>query len=265
MRTPTSNLHPCKPMSARDFTEHLLSACMRPVFAPAFDQGHRNTIDIVSRPGIFELHGLTIDAPAGVYSPHETSSTRFFMDHFGAAGLAQPAGRLLEVGCGAGAISLLAARLGWQVFASDIDPVAVQATKANAARNGLTLEVRLSDLFAAFAGEKFDVILFNQPFLHCEREVCVEERPLSSQGGELHARFMTEARDHLATGGYVVTSYSNCSNMARFNQPGWNMELRAFDFDASADFIRALFKATDLLDAGDTTRAPANIAETLPA
>ena len=44
--------------------------------------------------------------------------------------------RVLDVGCGSGILSIAAARGGGSVLAIDIDPVAVEATTANAELNG---------------------------------------------------------------------------------------------------------------------------------
>ena len=227
------------------FSEHLAAVCALPVNMEVFLAGYADVLEGVARHGHFTVHGLTIESPPGVYSPHETSSTRFVMDHFFALGLDRPVGRVLEMGCGAGAIALHAARFGSDVSACDIDTAAVEATTSNAARNGLAVHVRQSDLFSAFEeNEKFDVILFNQPFFHLDREIGEHERTLSDFGGQLYERFMQDAKNHLAPGGRVIIAYSNCSNTTILNQPGWNLEVRAFDFDAGSNYIRALFNAT---------------------
>ena len=44
--------------------------------------------------------------------------------------------KLIEIGCGSGAISILASKLGWNVHACDINPYAVIATRGNADSNG---------------------------------------------------------------------------------------------------------------------------------
>lgn len=224
------------------FIDHLLNACRAPLDEKGFGQGYAQVLQMVASPGMFTLHGMTLEAPAGVYSPHETSSTRFVLDHFRAMGLLQPAGSLLEVGCGAGGIAIRAAQLGWKVSAADIDPVAVDATQRNAARNAVSLEARVSDLFAAFEGRRFDVIVFNQPFFHTGRAIHVNERTLSDGFGELHVRFLREAPAFLQPGGRVLFSYANCGRTELLNQPGWELRLLAFDFDSSENMVRALFE-----------------------
>ena len=51
-------------------------------------------------------------------------------------------GRLLDIGCGSGVLAIAASRLGYQpVVAVDIEAAAVDATRANAAANGVAVEV----------------------------------------------------------------------------------------------------------------------------
>jgi ribosomal protein L11 methyltransferase len=58
----------------------------------------------------------------------------------------QPPGRLLDLGCGSGVLSIAGVRLGFgPVLGLDVDPAAIEATEANAAANGVTVDVRLSD------------------------------------------------------------------------------------------------------------------------
>jgi ribosomal protein L11 methyltransferase len=55
---------------------------------------------------------------------------------------ALPPGSLLDAGCGSGILALAARRLGFDpVWAVDADPLAVEATLANARRNGVALRV----------------------------------------------------------------------------------------------------------------------------
>jgi ribosomal protein L11 methyltransferase len=56
-------------------------------------------------------------------------------------------GEVLDLGCGSGVLAIVAARLGFSpVRAVDFDPLSVEATRANAALAGVSLEVARHDL-----------------------------------------------------------------------------------------------------------------------
>jgi ribosomal protein L11 methyltransferase len=60
--------------------------------------------------------------------------------------LAGSTGSLLDVGCGSGVIAIAGAKLGCApVVAVDLEPGAVAAARANAERNGVTIDARLGD------------------------------------------------------------------------------------------------------------------------
>jgi ribosomal protein L11 methyltransferase len=70
--------------------------------------------------------------------------------------------RVLDVGCGSGILGIAAALLGaGEVFAIDTDPIAVEATRANAALNGLgdRLVARHGSLPAT--GEPYPLVVAN--------------------------------------------------------------------------------------------------------
>jgi ribosomal protein L11 methyltransferase len=59
----------------------------------------------------------------------------------------EPGGALADLGCGSGVLAIAAARLGWgPVVAVDHDPESLRAAAANAAVNGVGVEVRRHDL-----------------------------------------------------------------------------------------------------------------------
>lgn len=63
--------------------------------------------------------------------------------------------RVLDFGAGGGVVALAAAAVGARVSAVDVDPTAVEATRANAEDNGLSVDARCVDL----VGEAVDVDL----------------------------------------------------------------------------------------------------------
>ncbi|MEW6225658.1 MAG: 50S ribosomal protein L11 methyltransferase [Chloroflexota bacterium] len=70
--------------------------------------------------------------------------------------------RVLDVGSGSGILSIAAARLGArEVLAVDVDPIAVDATAANARRNRLARLVRAREGSAPSGEGPFDVVLAN--------------------------------------------------------------------------------------------------------
>jgi len=125
--------------------------------------------------------------------------------------------KLLEIGCGCGLLSLIAARNGFEVFATDINPEAAYLTKENARANGLYAKVNVvvCDLAACFKGE-FDLIVFNPPYLP-ERS-SGELLDLATCGGEGGIEVLLNAADHvkglLKRGGsflFILSSRSNVS------------------------------------------------------
>ncbi len=71
-------------------------------------------------------------------------------------------GRVLDVGCGSGILSIAAAKLGARsVLGVDTDPIAVEATIANARRNRLARTVRARQGSIPTGEEPFDLVLAN--------------------------------------------------------------------------------------------------------
>jgi ribosomal protein L11 methyltransferase len=108
--------------------------CVRPPWEPAGDA----SLDVVIDPG--QAFGTGAHA-----------TTRLCLDMLlGLDDAPAARGSLVDVGCGSGVLAIVAAKLGFApVVALDFDPLAVNATRANAAVNGVPeIEVRRFDLRA---------------------------------------------------------------------------------------------------------------------
>ncbi|MGY1456692.1 methyltransferase [Streptomyces sp. SS8] len=124
-------------------------------------------------------------------------------------------GHMLEMGCGCGVASVVAALSGVpRVTALDINPAAVRTTELNARRHGVADRVRVltSDLFDALEpDETFDLIFWNSPFIEIPPEQ-THESDLAyhffDPGYTMHRRFLTEAAKRLAPGGRLFLGFS---------------------------------------------------------
>jgi ribosomal protein L11 methyltransferase len=68
--------------------------------------------------------------------------------------------RVLDLGTGTAVLAIAAARRGARVVAVDVDPLAVEAARDNAERNGVVVDVRLGGI-ATVKGERFAVVVAN--------------------------------------------------------------------------------------------------------
>jgi release factor glutamine methyltransferase len=122
---------------------------------------------------------------------------------------------VLDLGTGSGAAALGAARLGARVVAVDINPAAVRCARINALLNQLEarIEVRHGDLFAPVAGERFDLILFNPPFVHGTPR---DDRDRAWRALDVAERFADGLAAHLTPAGAALVLLSSFGDAGRF-------------------------------------------------
>jgi ribosomal protein L3 glutamine methyltransferase len=124
---------------------------------------------------------------------------------------------VLDLCTGSGCLAILAARAfpAALVDAADLSPAALAVARKNVARHRLGRRVRLrrSDLFVALAGERYDLIVTNPPYVSAAAMASLpaeyrREPRLALAGGkdglELVARIVAQAPAHLAPGGVLV-------------------------------------------------------------
>ncbi|MFK4730023.1 methyltransferase [Agromyces mediolanus] len=119
--------------------------------------------------------------------------------------LQRAAGRTLDLGTGSGIQALHAARFSERVVATDISERALAFARFTAALNGVDgIEFRLGSLYEPVAGERFDRIVSNPPFVITPRRPEVpsyEYRDGGMAGDELVESVMRGAAEHLEPGG----------------------------------------------------------------
>jgi release factor glutamine methyltransferase len=129
--------------------------------------------------------------------------------------------RILDVGTGSGAIIIaLATQLpGANLTAVDISEPALDIARQNATRNNVGDRIRFlqSDLLAAVAGERFEIVASNPPYVpDSDRaliavEVREHEPHIALFGGqdglEVYRRLIPAAQAALLSGGYLVFEF----------------------------------------------------------
>ena len=162
------------------------------------------------------VEGFEIEVFPTVFHPRYFGSSSIFARFISSLPLAGKS--FLDVGCGSGIIGLCAARAGARVTAVDINPDAVRCTLANAERNRLRIEGRVSDLFSALDGEQFDVVACNPPFLLGTARSPAAAAFYGGPDFRVISMLTAGVRTHLGSGGSVYVILSADVDLTRIEQ-----------------------------------------------
>lgn len=127
--------------------------------------------------------------------------------------------KVIDVGTGCGILGIIAAKWAEEVFAVDINPYAVRCTKQNANSNDVIdkmVFVRGDLLSCIDRNVKFDLILFNAPYLPSEKAdgSWLEYSWAGGKGGrEVIDRFIDETPEYLASKGQILLMQSSLSDV----------------------------------------------------
>jgi SAM-dependent methyltransferase len=144
------------------------------------------------------------------------------------------AGAVLDVGCGAGTLALLAASRGAsRAVGVDLAPRAIELARVNARLNGLAAELRCGDLLEPVRGERFDLVVAQPPYV----PLPAGSSPTvylhgGARGDELALRFAAAFPAALAPGGRAALLYDAPAGGPRLHEA-----LRAAMGDAAADLV----------------------------
>jgi release factor glutamine methyltransferase len=127
----------------------------------------------------------------------------------------RPAPSVLDVCTGSGALAIAGAQAGaGAVTAVDVSRRSVLTVRVNARLNGVRVRALRGDLFGPVAGERFDAIVSNPPYLPAEDD----ELPRMGQrrawdagtdGRVLLDRVCAQAPAHLNPGGFLLVVHSS--------------------------------------------------------
>lgn len=165
---------------------------------------------------------VTLTMPEGVFVPTETTKALV-----GAVrGFVSKPGKLLDLGCGTGAVGIALHQMGLveaPLYASDVSEQAIDCVRKNAALNNCPAVVECGSLFEPWKNEKFDYIVDDvagisdevagiSPWYNnvpCEAGI---------DGASLVVKIIQEAKEHLNAQGlffFPVISFSNVETILR--------------------------------------------------
>jgi release factor glutamine methyltransferase len=110
----------------------------------------------------YSYKDISVWVEPGVFPPFLTFSTKLLLDFIDGMPLKRKT--FLELGCGCGIVSILAAKKEALVTASDINSIALEALKNNAAANQVAIDIVFSDLFESLQKKLFDIVVINPPY-----------------------------------------------------------------------------------------------------
>ena len=144
---------------------------------------------------------------------------------------------VLEIGTGSGIVAMYASRLTDDITVTDINFDACELARKNFTENGIeNIEILWGNLFEVVENRKFDVILFNTPYLPTEDDEVLENTINYAFDGGLNGRkvidlFLNEVGNHLNDGGIVQMIQSSLSGndetLARLDELGFIAEIAA--------------------------------------
>src|SRR4051812_34132017 len=124
----------------------------------------------------------------------------------------EPAARILELCAGPAFAGIAAARhSGGHLTTVDVSRRAALNARLNARLNGVPISARRGDLFAAVAGETFDLILANPPYVpgtDPPQRGAARGWEAGANGRAVLDRICAEAPAHLAPGGTLLLVHS---------------------------------------------------------
>jgi hypothetical protein len=134
----------------------------------------------------------------------------------------EPVGRALDLGTGCGVQALHLAQHARDVVATDVNPRALAMARLTAELNEVTVDVRDGSLFEPVAGETFDLIATNPPFVISPPGSQVLVYRDSGMPGDSVVRHLVEnAEDHLTDGGWCQI----LANWAHHDDLEWQDDL----------------------------------------
>ena len=159
------------------------------------------------------VHGARFIVMPSVFNPKVPRTGEFLAAQLDSRLVGREA-EVLDMGTGSGVCAVIAARYARRVVAVDINPEAVRCAGINAMLNHVEhkIDIRHGDLFAPVK-ERFDVVLFNPPFLLGTPR---DDRDRAWRSNDVAERFAAGLEAHLKPDGIALVLLSTFGDASVF-------------------------------------------------
>ena len=139
-------------------------------------------VKYLSKTRTYRYKDIRLAIPPEVFHPGFFFSTQLLLQYISKLPLQQK--HFLELGCGSGLISIVAAKKNALVKATDINPVAIEFLKKNSGENKVKIDIIQSDLFDNIPKQLFDIIAINPPYFKKQPETAKDNAWYCGENGE---------------------------------------------------------------------------------
>ena len=175
------------------------------------------------------VYGMPFVVTPSVFNPKVPRTGEFLASQIDSR-LVQRDWEVLDMGTGSGVCAVFAAKHARHVVAVDINAAAVRCAGINALLNHLEhrIDLRHGDLFAPVSEERFDLILFNPPFVQGAPQ---NDRDRAWRSNDVAERFAAGLGAHLKPGGFALVLLSTFGDghiyLEEFRKQGFEISVLA--------------------------------------
>ncbi|MEO7308252.1 MAG: methyltransferase [Ferruginibacter sp.] len=152
-------------------------------------------VKYLSKTRVYRYQDIRMEIPPEVFHPGFFFSTQLLLQYISSLPLQEK--YFLELGCGSGLISMVAAKQGAIVTATEINPVAIEYLKKNSRHNKVKLEIIESDLFNDVPKKQYDIIAINPPYYKKDPVTSRDYAWFCGENGEYFSALFDTIDDHI--------------------------------------------------------------------
>lgn len=156
--------------------KHIISRTYKPLL-----------VRYLSKTRMYRYKNIRLAIAPEVFHPGFFFSTQLLLHFINKMPLKEKS--FLELGCGSGLISIVAAKQGAIVTATDINPIAIDFLKKNSYQNNVNISTAVSDLFKNIPVQQFDIIAVNPPYYKKQPVTAKDYAWFCGENGEYFSSF----------------------------------------------------------------------------